>query len=151
MVNERPKQFGGPSHYSSAAWPQATGTTTAASPAASRGLGLGKGGSGLGKGKHSGKLGHRRHSKIRKDNIRGITQGDVRRLARRGGVKRISRSVYDDVRQALMERLQRILKDISAILDSSGRKTVSVTDVVFTLRRLGNPIYGFEPAFLNAR
>jgi histone H3/H4 len=30
------------------------------------------------------------------------------RLARRGGIKRISRMIYDDVRQALKERLERV-------------------------------------------
>ncbi|RYN50815.1 hypothetical protein AA0114_g5871 [Alternaria tenuissima] len=155
MVNERPRQFGGPSRYASAPRPQATGTTVSASPAASRaarlGLGLGKGAGGLGKGNGLGKGGLKRHMKIRKDNIYGISKNDIRRLARRGGVKRISATTYDDIRQALKERLHRILKDVCAILDSSGRQTVMVTDIVFTLRRLGNPIYGFEPAFLNIR
>ncbi|RYO45417.1 hypothetical protein AA0113_g10440 [Alternaria arborescens] len=127
MVNERPRQFGGPSRYASAPWPQATGTTVSVSPAASRaarlGLGLGKGAGGIGKGNGLGK----------------------------GGLKRHIKTTYDDIRQALKERLHRILKDVCAILDSSGRQTVTVTDIVFTLRRLGNPIYGFEPAFLNVR
>jgi histone H4 len=81
------------------------------------------------------------------------TNSHLRRLARRGGVKRISATIYNDVREALKERLQRvgysemeifmqpltgfqILRDVCAIVDSSGRKTVSVTDIVFTLRRV---------------
>lgn len=44
----------------------------------------GKGGKGLGKG------GAKRHRKILRDNIQGITKPAIRRLARRGGVKRIS-------------------------------------------------------------
>jgi histone H4 len=47
----------------------------------------GKGGKGLGKG------GAKRHRKILKDNIQGITKPAIRRLARRGGVKRISASM----------------------------------------------------------
>ncbi|KAI4646872.1 hypothetical protein J4E93_005096 [Alternaria ventricosa] len=155
MVNERPGQSGGPSRPAPAGWPRASGSSISASPAAPRGLrpglGLGKGSGGLGKGKGLGKANLKRHTKIRKDNIYGVTKGDIRRLARRGGVKRISATIYDDVRLALRERLARILKDCCAIVDSSGRKTVSVTDIVFTLRRLGNPIYGFEPHFLNNR
>jgi hypothetical protein len=46
----------------------------------------GKGGKGLGKG------GAKRHRKILRDNIQGITKPAIRRLARRGGVKRISAS-----------------------------------------------------------
>jgi hypothetical protein len=46
--------------------------------------GRGKGGKGLGKG------GAKRHRKILRDNIQGITKPAIRRLARRGGVKRIT-------------------------------------------------------------
>ena len=42
--------------------------------------GRGKGGKGLGKG------GAKRHRKILRDNIQGITKPAIRRLARRGGV-----------------------------------------------------------------
>lgn len=50
--------------------------------------GRGKGGKGLGKG------GAKRHRKILRDNIQGITKPAIRRLARRGGVKRISASTW---------------------------------------------------------
>ena len=45
-------------------------------------LPLAQGGKGLGKG------GAKRHRKILRDNIQGITKPAIRRLARRGGVKR---------------------------------------------------------------
>ena len=50
--------------------------------------GRGKGGKGLGKG------GAKRHRKILRDNIQGIAKPAIRRLARRGGVKRISGLIY---------------------------------------------------------
>ena len=73
--------------------------------------GRGKGGKGLGKG------GAKRHRKVEKgffknpifcihlftwfqvlrDNIQGITKPAIRRLARRGGVKRISGLIYEEV------------------------------------------------------
>jgi hypothetical protein len=46
--------------------------------------GRGKGGKGLGKG------GAKRHRKVLRGNIQGITKPAIRRLARRGGAKRIS-------------------------------------------------------------
>ena len=52
--------------------------------------GRGKGGKGLGKG------GAKRHRKILRDNIQGITKPAIRRLARRGGVKRISGLIYEE-------------------------------------------------------
>ena len=57
--------------------------------------GRGKGGKGLGKG------GAKRHRKILRDNIQGITKPAIRRLARRGGVKRISGLIYEETRGVL--------------------------------------------------
>ena len=63
--------------------------------------GRGKGGKGLGKG------GAKRHRKILRDNIQGITKPAIRRLARRGGVKRISGLIYEELqfhKQAVREK-----------------------------------------------
>jgi histone H4 len=69
------------------------------------GRGRGKsGGLGLGKG-----IAIRRKIKVPKDNIFGITKGDIRRLARRGGVKRISAGVYDAARTSLKEYLTDVI------------------------------------------
>jgi len=82
--------------------------------------------------------------KIVKETIRGITKGDIRRLARRGGVKRISASIYDEMRAAMKAHLEMILHDCCIFLDHASRKTVTVTDVIFALKRIGRPIYGFD-------
>ncbi|KAJ4390233.1 hypothetical protein N0V85_007432 [Neurospora sp. IMI 360204] len=103
------------------------------------------GASGKGKGKGKGGVGIKRHRKIIKDTIRGITKPAIRRLARRGGVKRISAGIYDDIRAALKDRLQAILRDCVTYTEHRRAKTVTVTDVIFALRRIGKPIYGFDP------
>jgi hypothetical protein len=48
----------------------------------------------------------RRPTRLAKDTIQGITKNDIRRLARRGGVKRISAGVYDTARYALKSFLR---------------------------------------------
>jgi len=117
-------------------------TLNPSSPAAATPFGQGgRGGLGLGKGKAQ-----KRHRRVLKDNIYGITKGDIRRLARRGGVKRISAGIYEEVRVALRARLEKLLREISAVTEVCGRKTVCVTDVIFVLNRVGNPIYGFGDA-----
>nr|XP_055178576.1 histone H4-like [Nyctereutes procyonoides] len=63
--------------------------------------GRGKGGKGLGKG------GAKRHRKVLRDNIQGITKPAIRRLARRGGVKRISGLIYEETRGVLKVFLRR--------------------------------------------
>ena len=67
--------------------------------------GRGKGGKGLGKG------GAKRHRKILRDNIQGITKPAIRRLARRGGVKRISGLIYEETRGVLKVFLENIIRD----------------------------------------
>ena len=62
----------------------------------------GKGGKGLGKG------GAKRHRKILRDNIQGITKPAIRRLARRGGVKRISAMIYEETRGVLKTFLENV-------------------------------------------
>lgn len=56
-----------------------------------------------------------------------------RRLARRGGVKRISAQIYPSTREALKKYLQKVIEDTVIIMDHCQRKTVTVTDVRFLL------------------
>merc|ERR1711974_383666 len=67
--------------------------------------GRGKGGKGLGKG------GAKRHREVLRDNIQGITKPAIRRLARRGGVKRISGLIYEETRGVLKVFLENVIRD----------------------------------------
>ncbi|KAF1817034.1 histone-fold-containing protein [Eremomyces bilateralis CBS 781.70] len=95
-----------------------------------------------GQGKGKGKAVPRRH-RILRDDIQGITKGSIRRLARRGGVRRISATIYDEIRKVIKIRVHETLKNITILLDHKNRKTVMTRDVVYALRRMGTPIYGF--------
>ncbi|VDK22946.1 unnamed protein product [Taenia asiatica] len=99
--------------------------------------GLGKGGKGLGKG------GAKRHRKVLRDNIQGITKPAIRRLARRGGVKRISGLIYEEIRIVLKIFLESIIRDAVAYTEHARRRTVTALDVVYALKRRGRTIYGF--------
>lgn len=104
--------------------------------------GLGKGGKGVG---GKGKVATKRTTsrKQAKHIIEGVTKPAIRRLARRGGVKRISSFVYDDSRQALKGFLEGIVKDAVTYTEHARRKTVTAMDVVYALKRQGRTIYGF--------
>ena len=99
--------------------------------------GRGKGGKGLGKG------GAKRHRKILRDNIQGITKPAIRRLARRGGVKRISGLIYEEVRSVLKSFLESVIRDSVTYTEHAKRKTVTSLDVVYALKRQGRTLYGF--------
>ncbi|GIZ41353.1 hypothetical protein CKM354_000465900 [Cercospora kikuchii] len=88
--------------------------------------------------------GTHRHRKILRDNIQGVTKPAIRRLARRGGVKRISGDIYEALRVALKVRVTEILEKVCVALQYQKRKTITTIDVVSALNRLGSPITGFE-------
>ena len=99
--------------------------------------GRGLGGKGIGKG------GAKRHRKVLRDNIQGITKPSIRRLARRGGVKRISGLTYEETRGVLKLFLEQVIGDAVTYADHARRKTVSAMDVVYALKRRGKALYGF--------
>ena len=99
--------------------------------------GRGKGGKGLGKG------GAKRHRKVLRDNIQGITKPAIRRLARRGGVKRISGLIYEETRGVLKVFLENVIRDAVTYTEHAKRKTVTALDVVYALKRQGRTLYGF--------
>uniref|UniRef100_K4AK23 Histone H4 n=1 Tax=Setaria italica TaxID=4555 RepID=K4AK23_SETIT len=105
--------------------------------AASAMSGRGKGGKGLGKG------GAKRHRKVLRDNIQGITKPAIRRLARRGGVKRISGLIYEETRGVLKIFLENVIRDAVTYTEHARRKTVTAMDVVYALKRQGRTLYGF--------
>uniref|UniRef100_A0A4W6DVC8 Histone H4 n=1 Tax=Lates calcarifer TaxID=8187 RepID=A0A4W6DVC8_LATCA len=87
--------------------------------------GRGKGGKGLGKG------GAKRHRKVLRDNIQGITKPAIRRLARRGG----------ETRGVLKVFLENVIRDAVTYTEHAKRKTVTAMDVVYALKRQGPYIY----------
>ena len=99
--------------------------------------GRGKGGKGLGK------SGAKRHRKVMRDNIQGVTKPAIRRLARRGGVKRISGMMYEETRTVLKTFLEQVIRDSVTYTEHARRKTVTALDVVYALKRQGKTLYGF--------
>merc|ERR1712138_24667 len=53
----------------------------------------------------------KRHKRMLRDNIQGITKPAIRRLARRGGVKRISGLIYEETRSVLKHFLENVVRD----------------------------------------
>jgi histone H4 len=114
------------------------------------GKGASRGGKGVvrGKGAYGGKGGNkvgakRRAGRSQKAAIEGISKPDIRRMARRGGVKRISTFIYDDTRAVLKQFLENNLRKSIYYTEHAKRKTVSALDVVYGLKRGGVRLYGF--------
>lgn len=100
--------------------------------------------------------------------IEGITKPAIRRLARRGGVKRISGLMYvflacfkftlsrvlhlliylvsfsyEETRGVLKVFLENVIRDAVTYTEHAKRKTVTSLDVVYALKRQGRTLYGF--------
>ncbi|KAK1328814.1 hypothetical protein QTO34_010983 [Cnephaeus nilssonii] len=73
----------------------------------------------------------------------GITKPAIRRLARRGGVKRISGLIYEETRGVLKVFLENVIRDAVTYTEHAKRKTVTAMDVVYALKRQGRTLYGF--------
>ncbi|OXU20243.1 hypothetical protein TSAR_003235 [Trichomalopsis sarcophagae] len=90
-----------------------------------------QGGKGLGKG------GAKRPLKFYRNCLRGITKPDIRRLARRGGVKRISGLIYEEARAILRVFLGNVIRDAAIYTEHAKRNIVTALDVVYALKRQG--------------
>ena len=98
----------------------------------------------MAKGKKSGDAkSTKRMKKTVTDSIKGVTKGSIRRLARRGGVKRISGPLYEEVRNVLRGFLDGVVRDATAYTEHAKRKTVTAMDVVLALRKRGRMLYGY--------
>jgi histone H4 len=89
----------------------------------------------------------------------GITKPAIRRLARRGGVKRISGLIYEETRgvlkiflenvshprqpQSFVLTYSKVIRDSVTYTEHAKRKTVTSLDVVYALKRSGRTLYGF--------
>ncbi|KAK0583876.1 hypothetical protein LWI29_004386 [Acer saccharum] len=85
----------------------------------------------------------KQHRKVLRDNIQGITKPWIRRLARKGGLKRISGLIYEETRKVLKIFLENVIRDAVTYTKHTRRKTVMTMDVVYMLKRQGKTLYGF--------
>jgi len=117
----------------------ATGPTRPRAVPRAGGYGAGKtlptGPKGVGKG------GVRSNRRRARDTIEGVTKPAIKRLARRGGVKRLSGLCYDSTRDALRTFLENLIKDTICYTEHANRKTVTAADVVHALKRQGRTLY----------
>ena len=96
---------------------------------------------GKGKGKEDVKM--KRRQTVLKDALHDISRLAICRLTRRGGVKRISVNIYEEVQGILKFFLEYVILDVITYCDYNNRKTVTTMDVIFALKRHGRHLYGF--------
>jgi histone H4 len=85
----------------------------------------------------------KRHRAVKRDVISGITNAAIRRLARRGGVKRMAETVYAEIRGIVKVFVENTLRDTIVFTEYANRRTVTALDVVHALKRRGRTLYGY--------
>jgi histone H4 len=94
--------------------------------------------------KGGGKAPMRKPKRVLRDNIQGITKPAIRRLARRGGVKRLSNQIYGETRGVLKVFLVEVLRNSVVFTEHAKRKTVTSGDIVHALKTVGITYYGYS-------
>ena len=79
----------------------------------------------------------RNHGKVLRDSVEGITKSDIRRLARRGGVKRMSGRMYEEIRGDLKVFLELVICQADIYAGHRKRLTITPLDVNYALKSLG--------------
>ncbi|KAJ7983311.1 hypothetical protein DFH06DRAFT_977764, partial [Mycena polygramma] len=64
-------------------------------------------------------------------------------LARRAGVKRIHRAIYDETRGTLTLFLEDLIRQSVLYCEHSKRKRATALDVAYAVKRTGRMLYGF--------
>lgn len=72
-----------------------------------------------------------------------IKRGTLRRLAKKGGVQRISDNSYSGVREFVDMMLMRVTRDSIIYAESAKRRTVTAMDVIYALKKSGKTLYGY--------
>ena len=75
-----------------------------------------------------------------------FSKASLRRLARQGGVKRISTGAIPELRTMIVKFMETVIRDALTFAEYAKRKTIMVMDIIFALKRHGKPMYGFYDA-----
>lgn len=94
-----------------------------------------KKGSRGGKGKAQG--GPKRVRKVLRDNIQGISNAALHRIAFKGGVKTVDGLCYEELRGILKIHLENVIRDSLLYAENARRKSIMLKDVIAASQRNG--------------
>jgi histone H4 len=74
---------------------------------------------------------------VLRNNIQGISRPALQRVMRRGGIKRISGLMYEELRDVMKMYMEEIIKDMVIFVEHDRRKTVQTEDLEASLEMHG--------------
>ena len=84
----------------------------------------------------------RRHRRVLRDNIQGITKHHINRLAARGGCVKVSQLIYEEIRGVTKVFLESILRDTIRFTEHERSYTVTPEHVLSACARQGRTMWG---------
>ena len=81
--------------------------------------------------------GPKKPRKVIRDSIRGITDPAIKRILYRSGIRRIGKTMYEEIRGILKFWVEKIMKDVVTFTEYARRKTVSIQDLEDALESNG--------------
>lgn len=88
----------------------------------------------------------KRHRHINDSVKAALTKPALKRLCRRGGVKRISGGVLAETQKVVKTFLENVLHDAVTYCEHARRKTIMTMDILMALKRNGRTLFGFDDA-----
>ena len=84
----------------------------------------------------------RRHRRVIRDNIQGITKHHINRLAARGGCVKVSRSIYEEIRGVTKVFLESMLRDTIMFMEHARSNTLAPEHVLSACARQERVLWG---------
>lgn len=88
---------------------------------------------------------HKGKPRMFRDNQVELSKMTIRRLARRGGIKRLAAQIYEEIERVVHSFLLKIVFDATQISNYTRRGYVATEDVLQALKQNGQKLYGFDP------
>ena len=76
-------------------------------------------------------------------NFNSITNGGIKRLARRAGIKRISADSFGTIRDCAERFVDKVVQHSLLYCECASRQTIYPQDVVYALKLQGRNLYGY--------
>lgn len=86
-------------------------------------------------------MSRRRHRRVLRYNIHGLTEAAFRRLANKAGAVRVSKDIYDELRTIASDYLYSLIDSAITYMIHAKRVTVTEEDVKHSLELVGSKIY----------
>jgi histone H3/H4 len=83
------------------------------------------------------KGGAKRHRRVLRDNIQGITKPALKRLCYRAGIRQVSGLMYEELRGIMKFRLEQVLRNAVTLVEHYRRKTVQQRDIILAAKIMG--------------